>query len=185
MALRLQVERPQDVLETGAKHGKCYVIMKNQFGHRCGYICVSESHPWYGKTGSELDAEVDVHGGVTWTDRGTRGSWWIGFDCEHWGDASDPELFSEDTSEAVRDAFLRTSKYGTIRTQDYVREECFSLIRQAIEAVPRHAAETQRRLDEQRNLEETALLLAAETLASRKRKLQQQPPKREITFDDE
>jgi len=47
--------------------------------HLCGYIYLPESHPDYGKTYHDLD--VDVHGGLTFSEDGK-----FGFDCAHAGD---------------------------------------------------------------------------------------------------
>jgi hypothetical protein len=65
----------------------------------CGYVGVTEGHPWFGRHKYEIDAEV--HGGVTFAlaserhreqssstchqpDEGEPDKvWWVGFDCAH------------------------------------------------------------------------------------------------------
>ena len=62
-------------------HGfKCLAKRINKLGHLCGYIMVEDTHPWYAKDYSEL-SDVDVHGGLTYSDKGE-----FGFDCAHAGD---------------------------------------------------------------------------------------------------
>ena len=63
-----------------------------------------------------LDVLIDVHGGITYANGNgkypvaSRG-WWFGFDCAHSGDAT---------------------KYldGELRSFEYVKQECFKLVRQ-------------------------------------------------------
>jgi hypothetical protein len=63
-------------------------------GAWCGYAAVPPGHPLHGQNHWE-EIDVDVHGGVTYTDA-CQGSichvpkpgepddvWWIGFDCAH------------------------------------------------------------------------------------------------------
>jgi hypothetical protein len=88
-------------------------------GSWCGYVGVPSDHPAYGKEYDDVD--VDVHGGLTYSDR-CQGElchipepgmpddvWWFGFDCAHLLDLSpgrnsrmrstgmshDPEFFRE------------------------------------------------------------------------------------------
>lgn len=107
-------------------HGLDCLIVRNQLGGLCGYVGVPESHPYFGKGYGDhvhddrCDAEpgddlawhhkctpcgrVDVHGGLTFTDRcepvenpaegichvdagaANKVVWWLGFDCGHCGD---------------------------------------------------------------------------------------------------
>jgi hypothetical protein len=67
-------------------------------GHWCGYVAVPPGHPLHGTPYN--DADVDVHGGLTYAHR-CQGEichvpapgepddvWWFGFDCAHAGDFS-------------------------------------------------------------------------------------------------
>lgn len=93
------------------------MIHRNRGGALCGYVGVSEGHPWFGKDydnvrvpnqdDDEFGDWVDVHGGLTYADfcapetndeghglchvpqegRPDR-IWWLGFDCAHAGDIS-------------------------------------------------------------------------------------------------
>jgi hypothetical protein len=76
----------------------CFLV-RGRNGALCGYVGVTEGHPWFGRHKYEIDAEV--HGGVTfalacerdgeWSssichqpDEGEPDKlWWVGFDCAH------------------------------------------------------------------------------------------------------
>jgi hypothetical protein len=127
MCLSVAVKRPNDVLEKGEHIGHEYNIVHNRQGYRCGYIKVEPGHPWFGKGYDDINA--NVHGGLTFAaadvacdQGGADNGWWLGFDCAHGGDAPDPSLPSEMFTPAL---------YGTIKTTDYIREQCFSLCEQA------------------------------------------------------
>lgn len=79
-------------------HFPC-LIVRNVLGSLCGYVGVNESHAYYEKDCDEVVA-IDVHGGITFSDRCRKGSnigptplenesdkvWWLGFHCAHWDD---------------------------------------------------------------------------------------------------
>lgn len=78
-------------------HGlPCVIIRHPHMGHLCGYVGVPEGHPAYSIAYYDSDwnnpvANLDVHGGVTFSEMGDgeslpAGYWWIGFDCAHLGD---------------------------------------------------------------------------------------------------
>lgn len=77
------------------------LIVRNHGGALCGYVGVSKTHPAYQKDYNAVD--VNVHGGLTFSDKCQKGSdeakgvchvakdgeddvWWLGFDCAHHGD---------------------------------------------------------------------------------------------------
>lgn len=35
--------------------------------HPCGYVSVPENHPFYGKNCSEIEGDIEVHGGLTFS----------------------------------------------------------------------------------------------------------------------
>lgn len=83
------------------------------FGWGNGYVGIPEGHPWYGKHYLDLE-DVDVHGGITYSEIGTyegRNYWVIGFDTGH---------YSDDIS---------------TWTKDRVREETINLYQQALNTV--------------------------------------------------
>ena len=74
------------------------LVKRNHSGSLCGYVGVSEGHPWFGKDYGDLSA--DVHGGLTFADFCQEGDeahtichvpgpgepdrvYWLGFDCGH------------------------------------------------------------------------------------------------------
>jgi hypothetical protein len=69
----------------------CAVVQAREAGHRCGYVRVPPGHPLHGKDYDE--AEVDVHGGLTFAEiepcveHEDGQGWWFGFDCAHCFDA--------------------------------------------------------------------------------------------------
>jgi len=74
----------------------------------------------------------NVHGSITFSGklRGKRG-YWIGFDCNHVGDAKDPSIMDE-MHRKIEDRCGPLPIEGVIRTTEYVEKECKSLIDQII-----------------------------------------------------
>jgi len=62
-------------------------ILRQKFGHLCGYVGVPRDHPDYGKFYNDVD--LKVHGGLTYSEnhlfknRPDEDKWWFGFDCAH------------------------------------------------------------------------------------------------------
>ena len=112
------------IIEQGEHEGFPFIIADNAIGYRCGYVNVPANHPWAEKDYDSITATV--HGGLTFCERGTDGSWWVGFDCAHSGDAPDPAIAPASVmrSRAMRD-------YETIKGTDFVRNECRDLCDQA------------------------------------------------------
>lgn len=120
-----------DVLAQGSVGGFEYLVRHNGIGYRCGYVCIPKGHPWHGIDYDKITAEA--HGGLTYSERGTDGSWWVGFDCAHCFDAPDASLYPK----SARYGLAR----GEIRTTEYVRQQCIALCEQAA-AVAKAAEET-------------------------------------------
>jgi hypothetical protein len=68
----------------------------------CGYVAVERMHPYWGKNyDAAALSEIDIHGGLTFSSRGEKGSrwknrklWWLGFDCSHaWDETYTPEAY--------------------------------------------------------------------------------------------
>ena len=71
----------------------CNVVRNRSAGHLCGYVSIPSTHPCYGKfENDDLLSVIDVHGGITWSRnihpklKVDTGTWWLGFDCGHYGD---------------------------------------------------------------------------------------------------
>lgn len=105
------------------------LIVRNRLGALCGYVGVSEGHPWHGKSADEIEASA--HGGLTYAAAceghichvplpGEPDSvWWVGFDCLHGGDEA-PGMLGRGLGFG-----------GTYRSVFYVRGEVEALAKQA------------------------------------------------------
>lgn len=127
---------PEVLLAKGIAYGYEWEVVSNRMGYRCGYVRVPPGHPWHGKDYDAVDPYPEVHGGLTFaepdTDCGKGGAdnaWWVGFDCAHLGDAPDPDLPGSEV-------MLRhgIDLGGTVKSTEYVSEECRNLARQARDA---------------------------------------------------
>lgn len=119
---------------------KCVVAFM-KLGHRCGYVGVPVGHKLYGVDYNEVD--FSCHGGLTYSGGGANSEypiksdlWWFGFDCAHYMDASDYELamkyFPEEEAQLRRVISVENKfpTHGTIRTEEYVANECMELAKQ-------------------------------------------------------
>ena len=66
---------------------KCRISRMEASGALCGYVGVPKENRFWGM-GHEPDAElreieVDVHGGITYSEQGDDGWWYFGFDTAH------------------------------------------------------------------------------------------------------
>ncbi len=113
----------ENILASGTHEGFEWKVLHNNMGSRCGYILIPPEHPWFGKHYDSID--VSVHGGLTYANFGDNNTYWIGFDCAHYGDAVDPTLPGYEPLKGM---------IGTIRTQPYVEAECIALCIQAKQA---------------------------------------------------
>ncbi len=125
MCLSIEVNRPDSILAKGTHAGIEWIVTHNDIGHRCGYARIPKGHPWHGKQYDEI--EVDVHGGLTFAEAdvpcdkgGADNAYWVGFDCAHYGDASDPTLPGRPLPDIL-------GIHGVVRTQGYVEKECRAL----------------------------------------------------------
>lgn len=140
MCLSVAIERPDDVLASGHHSGHEWMVVHNGRGYRCGYVKVGPGHPWFGKGWDDdvVDA-IGVHGGVSFAEidvhcgkGGPDDGYWIGFDCNHAGDAADPSLPG-----ACPRMIEFEQGFGipyAVRSQEYVEGQCRSLCEQAHDA---------------------------------------------------
>ena len=129
---------PTKCLSTGTHAGFAYAVLHNGMGYRCGYVAVPKDHPWFGKDYDDIgDDGPGVHGGLTYADADSDGAlWWLGFDCAHSDDAADPTLPSNKPL-----TNFPGYREGTVRTTEYVEQECRSLCEQARAALPATVSE--------------------------------------------
>ncbi len=145
-------DEPDKVVWVDETTGLDCMIVRNHQGSLCGYVGVGKDHEYYNVDYDTID--VDVHGGLTFSDSCQTGSpevvvrhipqpgrsddiWWLGFDCAHYGDKS-PYVLKlyldpDDESPYVLKLY---SDYGIpdpeamYRDLDYVIKECESLAAQ-------------------------------------------------------
>lgn len=61
----------------------------------CGYAVIPEDHPFYGADYDDVEGDVDVHGGLTFSgELDEIDGFLLGFDCNHFGDS--PEVEDEE-----------------------------------------------------------------------------------------
>jgi hypothetical protein len=134
------------------------LIVRGPSGALCGYVGVTEEHPWYKKSYNSVC--VYVHGGLTFSSMCTPDPdeskdichipgpgepdhvWWLGFDCAHGEDVRPEHIrFEEETDRrmAVTHPELTARVLGMrrveYRTVAYVKEQCAQLAHQ-IQAHP-------------------------------------------------
>jgi hypothetical protein len=137
---------PDALLAKGEHLGFEWEVTNNGIGYRCGYVRVPLGHPWHGKDYNDID--VEVHGGLTFAEMdadchkgGEDNAYWVGFDCGHYGDGRDYSLTwgrygDGEAAKATERAFEQQFKgcVGTVRSTEYVADECRSLCEQAARA---------------------------------------------------
>jgi len=117
------------------------VIVLYKMGHRCGYAGIPNFHPLYGKTWDNIEIKnLEVHGGITYNEQADQfpipstNGYWLGFDCAHAGDKKDFEsaykYWNDKHLDLLKEMEERFSTSGTIRTQEFVKEELIKLIEQ-------------------------------------------------------
>ena len=103
-------------------------------GFLCGYVGVTEKHPYYSKDYSDNELnDIDVHGGLTYSDvcdgfichPGENHVKWFGFDCGHSQDHF--PTHGEDIAELHKKSGLSTPTYKKI---GYLKNECLLLAKQ-------------------------------------------------------
>ena len=62
----------------------CAIVKNMSMGNINGYVLLPKSHPDSGKHYDDID--VRVHGGLTFTQKDSKGGYWYGFDTAHAGD---------------------------------------------------------------------------------------------------
>lgn len=143
----------------GATDLDCLAV-RNGMGAWCGYVAVTEGHPWFAVDYSQCvegcgeewcthspDAQVQVHGGLTFADfchESEKGEgfgichtplpgrpdrvWWFGFDTAHAGDATP---YDHAKAAAENNAYPWTVPDEDVyRSLFYVQSECTDLARQ-------------------------------------------------------
>ena len=145
---------PDKLQWTDQQTGLPCLIKRNRMGALCGYVGVSEGHPWFGKDYDyDMEPYPDVHGGITYGDLCEDDApeaigichvpapgepdrvWWLGFDCAHSGDLIPGLEWTHREVEAKmrEEGHIVDSQWRDVyRDVAYVRHECEGLARQAI-----------------------------------------------------
>jgi hypothetical protein len=105
----------------------CRIRRHAEFSHLCGYVGVDSDHPKFGEGEDKLDLEV--HGGLTYSNTEDDGIHWFGFDCAHAGDLSPGILIHLLETRILTEGYLNL-RDETYRTWDYVKTETLRLAEQ-------------------------------------------------------
>jgi hypothetical protein len=132
--------------------GLACFVRRGPVGALCGYVGVPAEHPLFGKGYQDVDADLDVHGGITYSDL-CKGElchvpapgmpdhvWWFGFDCAHAGDVAPAmEAFRVKFIEPIhgkRPDYATELWPETYKTLAYVRRETEALADQLARMMP-------------------------------------------------
>lgn len=131
-----------------------WCVVLNDIGHRCGYVALPSSHPLHGKEYMQIDYDLDVHGGLTFSEHSHLiesecNDWWLGFDAGHMiYDKADLEAFEKyyqlnkedyDRIKKMDNLYDNFEKDGfkgvkrTVKDFEFMRNECERLIDQLID----------------------------------------------------
>lgn len=114
----------------------CLAVRNEWGGHWCGYVGVSEGHKLFKKHYD--DADIEVHGGLTYSEFCAPGDecesvchvpepdetdhvWWLGFDCMHHMDCGPAHESRHPTPHTIPQVY---------RDLGYVEEQCRLLAKQ-------------------------------------------------------
>jgi len=149
------------VIEGGGSYkGYEYIITFTEMGTRCGYVALKpEETERFKSMQNEEDyyPELNCHGGITYFDKGNHlktllsnpsDETWVGFDCGHGWDGRDDEMtmkyFNKKSLNTIfiealkkfpdvaRDLERVNNSGFTVRTYQYVEENCHQIIDQLI-----------------------------------------------------
>jgi hypothetical protein len=147
-------DNAMDLIVEGGGHYKEYeyLITFNDMGFRCGYIAIPTDHKFYDNNFMDNDEELEVHGGITFSEQHSLvedilgkqcTDKWIGFDAGHFGDIPDidatlkyfPHLREARKNHVIEMAhiFEKDCFNHSMKTFEYMEDECKSLIDQLIE----------------------------------------------------
>lgn len=141
------MEKKRFVVESDFIHeGLRCVVVFTCMGHRCGYIGVTKENLLYQKDYSDIDEDLEVHGGITYSGSDENYPvttndklWWFGFDTAHYMDGKDIdlalkyELLNEKTYGILKESDKYFGNDGVARSLEYCIDECKSLAEQLSE----------------------------------------------------
>lgn len=135
----------------GIYRGYEFLITFNIYGFRCGYVSIEPNHPAFNKDLEDKDNDyLKVHGGIKnffkHKDYGCKDKW-IVFSCTQYGDIFDYSTtmkyfpYTEKIFKSLEDKLEKDfpnhkeimNKFGSIKSKEFVIQECKRLIDQLIE----------------------------------------------------
>lgn len=125
-----------DLVEFDYKGFLCKVLRTlESSGHLCGYVSIPFDHPSYNIDYDDIDLEV--HGGLTFSQLFSDNSYWIGFDCAHSGDCCPSiEKFKKESDferYPIPEQYKHFSMFNpTYKNINYCIEECKKMVEQLI-----------------------------------------------------
>lgn len=141
-----------DKLNWKTEAGLPGMIVRARSGALCGYVAVTKEHPAYGREYGNIEGDISVHGGLTYSNACAGhichvpapgepdDVWWFGFDCNHaWDYAPTNAVYRK---RFANGADLWARRYDEeYRDIDYVRREVESLARQLATPPPQRGTE--------------------------------------------
>ena len=112
-------EKEPSFLEFSYKGYLCQIRRHSSLLNLCGYVVLPKQNKFFGKNYNDID--VEVHGGLTYSQDIGEDFWKIGFDCGH--------LY--DISPGLSPSFLEDK--STYKNIEYVKREIENMVDQIIE----------------------------------------------------
>ena len=128
--MKYSSERKIELLATG-HFGEYEYFILNLGWHPTAYVRIPENHPLFGKFMDEVD--LDVHGGVTYSDNHLYISesekidgWFFGWDYAHYGDYGGYQEIKEIKNIFEKYQYMQ-KKWKTEEILEHVRQACREL----------------------------------------------------------
>jgi hypothetical protein len=118
----------EDTLKESTHKGFKYIIHRNDFGFKIAHIFLNKFHPWFKKHYDNIDSKYDL----TYSSM-ENNEWVIGFDHGHIFDLPDPGYKYPNYP-----YLLITSIHQTVKSLEYVDEECKELCEEAYTVYIKH-----------------------------------------------
>lgn len=95
----------------------CEIKRMPRLLHLCGYVIIPYGHPYCGKSEINCLDQIDIHGGITYSDWNDFNEWKVGFDCAHSTDIVPGTMISHN--------FMVEYTYGDVsyKNWEYVENE--------------------------------------------------------------
>ena len=106
---------------------KCRIVRNEITGSLCGYVGIPREHRFWGDTYNGTNEELyaiedDVHGGLTYSQAGSDGWWYFGFDTNHADDFA-PKMVEYWLERGYKDFEIKYSDSMKYKTWEFVENE--------------------------------------------------------------